>query len=145
MAVVQQQIQMEFMSMKLQTMRQLDETYDRYISTLQQQKRGIRLALEHVIDYQSFVALQSLIAVPQSNELDIPPRIKQEIHSPRGDQVHFVPLYFSFWLRSCEGAECVFGSLLRPSSESKITEKPLIGSNEQCLIIHSGMYGTNNR
>ena len=67
--------------MKQQLMEQLDESYDARITLLQQQKRGMRLALKHVIDYQLHRILESLAEKNRSEKLDIPTTTKYETNS----------------------------------------------------------------
>lgn len=78
MSTIRQQIQMEFAHFKQHSMQQLDEIYDQRISTLQQQRQGMKLALEQVIDYQLHVTLETLGNAQCS--------LKQEVDSLK---VHF--------------------------------------------------------
>lgn len=81
MSTIRQQIQMEFNYFKQKSMQQLDDTYDRRIAALEQQRQGMKLALEQVIDYQLYVTLEKLEGTQCSWKLDIPLTPKQEVHS----------------------------------------------------------------
>lgn len=81
MAAILHQTQIEFISMKQQLMEQLDDSYDARIALLQQQKRGMRLALKHMIDYQLHRILESLAEKNRSEKLDISTTTKYETNS----------------------------------------------------------------
>lgn len=67
--------------MKQQLMEQLDERYDAHITLLRQQKRGMRLALKHMIDYQLHRMLESLAEKNCSQKLHAPTTTKCETNS----------------------------------------------------------------
>ena len=65
--------------MKQQSMQQLDYIYDARISSLQQQKRRMRLVIQQVIDHQLHQMVESFITAQCSLETDPTPPITHQI------------------------------------------------------------------
>ena len=81
MATTLQQLQMDYIHMKQQSMRQLDYIYDARFSALQQQKRRMRLVIDQVIDQQLHQMVESLITEQCLLKSGIAPPIKHHANT----------------------------------------------------------------